>query len=454
MVSKSIGKVEFKSSDKRLAEGFEWAKYQALKYVRSGDVVGDWYEAALPGRDAFCMRDVSHQSMGAHILGLQSHNKNMLLKFAQSISDERDWCGYWEIDKNDQPAPVDYRSDEDFWYNLPANFDVLDCCFRQYLWTGDEEYLNNPDFLNFYDRTVSDYVKRWDVNGDGLMEHTGNCHYRGFASYNESDVFLGRILTGGDLVAAQYAGYLAYSKIQALRGNTGLADKYKGMAQEIRKLYNTVWWNEHTGRYYVGLFKNGSFYDLPDCSIANIAALYYRIVESGKKEDLSLKGLNDGNDCGVEDKTYLPEVLYNYNCNESAYKYLLKLTDPSLRRRDYPEVSYTVIGCIATGMAGIKADAGKEIITTRPHLPDEAMWLSMDYIPVFNGEIGVYHGGDNETILKSHYGKEFTWKACFSVKAEKLLVDNTVVDLSDSREEECCICVDVKPGETHTVKIL
>jgi len=31
--------------------------------------VGYWYEAALPGREAFCMRDVSHQSIGAETLG-------------------------------------------------------------------------------------------------------------------------------------------------------------------------------------------------------------------------------------------------------------------------------------------------------------------------------------------------------------------------------------------------
>jgi len=23
-------------------------------------------------------------------------------------------------------APVDYKSDADFWYNLPANFDIID----------------------------------------------------------------------------------------------------------------------------------------------------------------------------------------------------------------------------------------------------------------------------------------------------------------------------------------
>ena len=48
------------SPDAHLVEAFNWAKKQALAYAFEGDPVGPWYEAALPGREAFCMRDVSH----------------------------------------------------------------------------------------------------------------------------------------------------------------------------------------------------------------------------------------------------------------------------------------------------------------------------------------------------------------------------------------------------------
>ncbi|MEN8226481.1 MAG: hypothetical protein ABFS05_14090 [Bacteroidota bacterium] len=53
--------VNFTCSDSTLQHAFEWAKATALSYVREDTIVGLWYEAALPGRDAFCMRDVSHQ---------------------------------------------------------------------------------------------------------------------------------------------------------------------------------------------------------------------------------------------------------------------------------------------------------------------------------------------------------------------------------------------------------
>ena len=42
--------------------GFAWAKEQALAYSHEGDLVGEWYEAALPDRQAFCMRDVAHHA--------------------------------------------------------------------------------------------------------------------------------------------------------------------------------------------------------------------------------------------------------------------------------------------------------------------------------------------------------------------------------------------------------
>jgi hypothetical protein len=134
--------IRLESPDARLSEAFSWAKAQALDETfpesAHGDPVGDWYEAALPSRFAFCMRDVSHQSTGAQVLGLGAFNRNMLRKFARGIAPSRDFCSFWEIDKWDRPAPVDYKNDGDFWYNLTANFDVLDACWRHYLWTGDK----------------------------------------------------------------------------------------------------------------------------------------------------------------------------------------------------------------------------------------------------------------------------------------------------------------------------
>jgi hypothetical protein len=81
--------VSLKCSDLRLVTAFEWARRQALAYAFHGDSVGDWYEAALPGRQGFCMRDTAHQCMGAHFLGLDDATHNMLRKFSENISARR-----------------------------------------------------------------------------------------------------------------------------------------------------------------------------------------------------------------------------------------------------------------------------------------------------------------------------------------------------------------------------
>lgn len=153
------GTITFSSSIQKLNQGFEWAKAQALSYVwEDKNGAGKWYEAALPGRNAFCMRDVSHQAEGASALGLYEHTKNMLYLFAKSIAKERDYCGFWEITGEGLPCPDDYVDDQDFWYNLPGSFEVIVACYEQYLWTGDTDYLKNPVFTQYYSQTCEEQI--------------------------------------------------------------------------------------------------------------------------------------------------------------------------------------------------------------------------------------------------------------------------------------------------------
>ena len=167
-VSSPLG---FTSTNTSLQHSFEWAKQQALAYAHPGaGPMGAWYEAALPGRNAFCMRDVSHQTEGAAALGLYAANRNMLRLFAQSPAKERDWAAYWEIDRNGRPSPADYLSDTDFWFNLPANFDVLDATVRMWRWTGDDAYRSDPVFQRFFRITMSDYIKVWQLTPDTILK--------------------------------------------------------------------------------------------------------------------------------------------------------------------------------------------------------------------------------------------------------------------------------------------
>ena len=76
--------VQFHSSDPELNTRFDWARKQALAYVNDNAPIGPVYEAALPGREAFCIRDVAHHAAGAHALALDEHTFTMLRRFAMS----------------------------------------------------------------------------------------------------------------------------------------------------------------------------------------------------------------------------------------------------------------------------------------------------------------------------------------------------------------------------------
>ena len=457
-----ISKVTVNSSNKQIVDGFKWAKEQALEYVHFGDAVGEWYEAALPERDAFCMRDTAHQSTGAQILGLSSHTKNMLRKFAANISESRDWCSYWEINKDDLPAPVDYKSDEIFWYNLPANFDVLDCCYRQYLWTGDEEYINDPVFLNFYKCTVEDYVRRWDINNDGIMEHKGTCPYRGIPSYLEAQVGDFGILAASDQVAAQYAGYVAYSKIQRLRNNLEEANEYEKKAEEIKNAFNSSWWSKKDRNFYTFILDDGKFFgtSLRDAyknvDIVTPMPLYFNIPESGHKTESAIKVLLECTDTNVETKSHYPEVLFKYGYKEEAYEVLLELMDSVLKRREYPEVSYSVVGSIITGMMGINPDAKRRVIETIPRLTDEVDWISIDNIPIFENEISFRYNKNQEAVLRNITGGTIYWKAVFENDIEQFIVDDIKVKTKKERKIDglkySYIEIPVHSGEERTIK--
>lgn len=250
--------VQFFSSDVRLCDGFYWAQKQALEYVRDHAPVGPCYESSLPGRDSICMRDASHQAGGAHCLGLQAHNRNVMELFAKHISCDRDFCSYWEITTRGQPTPVDYTSDRDFWYNLPANFDVTDASNRLYDLTGDQGYLLDPVMANFHRMTVEDYLWTWDRDRDGIVDRVESDGRRGIASYDEGNTK--RYSVAADALTLEYAAFMAVARMYALKGENEKAQKMREKAQHLQNVFCQEWWRDD-GHFASFRLKDGSFSD-------------------------------------------------------------------------------------------------------------------------------------------------------------------------------------------------
>lgn len=457
---RSVGLVELDSSDPRLVKAFQWAKQRALSYAYTGDAVGDWYDSTAGDRRAFCMRDASHQSVGAAVLGLTGHTRNMFRLFAASISAARSWCGFWEINKDGFPAPIDYRDDRHFWYCLPASFDLMQACYRQFLWTGDRSYFDSV-FSNFYDRTVTDYVAAWGHNRDGVMESSPTARPRGIPSYYQEEP---RPLVGADLVAAQYKGYLVYAAIQQQKGTRGslsrkLAEEYVGKARALRALYNTKWWNSAKNRFYSLMLPDHSYYS-GYVADANAFELLFGLPADGLKTEAALDCLEKNRPAFNQTLSYFPEILFQYGRNGSAYRQLLELTNLSFRGRGMPEVVFAVVGAVATGLAGISPDAPHNTLETLSRLPKEGEWVRLSRVPVLENEVAVSHHGTTETTVSNQAGPPFQWKAGFAVTSQDrtplVTVDGVAVpakiEQRANRQLVAVVTVLVPPGQARTAR--
>ena len=452
-----------KTSDPAVQQAFDWAKVQALVYVGpGGDPVGDWYEAALPGRHAFCMRDVSHQTMGAHALGLAAQNHNMLRRFAESISDSRDWAGFWEIDRNGKPSTADYRSDDDFWFNLPANFDVMSAALRMHQWTGDPTYIEDPIFTNFYERTVSDYSNRWSLDPRGILTRKRIMNRRlsegkfvearGIPSYSEGghDFVLGL-----DLVAAEYRALSMAADLARSHNESKAANKYELRAMALQRFIEAEAWNAEGRHFYGFLRSDHSLFGEGDAFI-----LYFSVAKDPVKVQGALAAIKEKigpKAPNIEEQSYYPEILYKYGAAEAAYDQILDLSRVDRERRDYPEVSYSIIGAIVTGMVGVdvassarpgssyKAHA-KTVVGTRSQLSGRSRWIELDHLPVRGNVIDIRHDGRNSSTLTNVSGPTLVWRPRFDGGSHFVM--------ANGRKAASVITTDDQHRSTTTASIL
>ncbi|WP_149304819.1 hypothetical protein [Pareuzebyella sediminis] len=463
------GALRFTSSKKELENAFNWAKDKALSYAHdNSDPVGYWYEAALPNREAFCMRDVSHQAIGAEILGLGAHNYNMLLKFAQNISSKRDYCSFWEINRYNKPAPEDYANDQDFWYNLPANFDVVYNAYRLYEWTGNRDYLENEALKNFYDLSMNQYVDHWGLGSNDVLDRNRSMHlaenlattrfgnHRGIPTYNEGG--RGSTLLGIDMTASLIAAYKAYTEILK---QSGEKQKAKGLETKIAQeeaFMNEFWWDDQKKQYRSIWYEDDTFdyFMVGDNQAFLHYPIYFNAITDSEKVDQIVSGYYDNADrLIVELKSYLPIIFYEHNFPEKANQMIIDLCSEKNKRRDYPENSFTVIEHITRGLMGIEPDAAQNSFTTRSRLKQEIDWAEMKYVPILSNRISVRHEGKSRTIVTNESGATIYWKPKVSGSYEYLYLNGKRTNCTQEREGEnpySYVTIALHEGESITMK--
>ncbi|MCU0368027.1 MAG: hypothetical protein MUF39_04270 [Cyclobacteriaceae bacterium] len=459
--------LSFNSNSTELNQAFDWAKNKALSFAHdSSDPVGPWYEAALPNREAFCMRDVSHQAIGAQLLGLKKHNFNMFQKFAANISAEKDYCSYWEINRYNKPAPVDYENDNDFWYNLPANFDVIYNAWRLYRWTGDKRYIDKEEFKRFYQLSLNEYVDHWQLGADEITSRNRAMHSseakrfsssRGIPTYNEGG--RGETILGVDLSASLIAAYTSYSNMLGESGNEVEAKKYLQKAVYEKKFLEEFWWDKQRQQYRSIQYADKTFdYFMIGKDQAFLHYLLYFdvLADQTRIKDLIEAYRDNYDNLIVELKSYLPIIFYENGYTSLANKMIIDLCSPENKRRDYPENSFTIIEHITRGLMGIEADATQNSVSTLPGLAADSDWSELKNVPVLSDEISVRHDGISKTVFTNHSSSSLKWKAALPGKHAYFYLSGKKIkckEVDDRGRIYSYILTDVKPGETVAISL-
>ncbi len=453
--------ITFTSSDTALQTAFHRAKEMALHYKgQPDDPVGAWYESALPPRYAFCMRDVAHQAIPAEALGLTAANKNMFTLFAKNISESKDWCSYWEINKYGKPAPEDYRNDTAFWYNLNANFDILNACWKLYLWTGDRDYISHPAFENFQNKSADEFIKKWVLQPDSLL--TRPAHPNAGAAYNDEDAFhrarglpsysegVPNMKIGIDLVAAIYRGLLSYAAILKENGKSTEAKQFEQKAALYQKHIDKYWWDEKENLYNT-FYSNKKAFGKNE---GETFLLWFNALTDTTRKRHTIEHLLN-NKWNVENMSYFPYIFYQNGYWDDAAKYMLLLTNLRTQRREYPEVSYGVMLGFVNGLMGIQPDARFNRVETI-YKSNRKESCFIENVPLLGTLVSVKHQPGSSEFINTGQHK-VTWRAQFYGEYSGVIVNGKVQKAMKSKDDAgkviSYVDLSVEPGEKIVVTI-
>ncbi len=431
------------SSNKKLEAAFQWATAKALSYVQTGrtgavdrherDRKGTGnvpymacYWAGYTWRTAFYSRDYCHQAPGAHLLGLQNENLAMLKAFAATSTARRKWYPLWALNFDGSPFKLDWGGDHSFVREVPAVFELVEQCHRQYLWTGNPAYVKDPILWNFCTKAVTEFIELHDTllpNGVAEGDGSGDI-FRGSATYNE---IRSPLIEAGDGIASQYQALVAYSRLLAARGESEASRVFGAKAEKLKAFFNTQWGVKKDAEPYVrGYDVRGQI--LTDFGLENSWFMPMKfITEPSPKTDAYLDFIaqavaSTGKPENLEAISYLPGVFFPYNRVETAWRWLEYIIHQP--DREYPEISYTLIGHVVEGLLGVEPNAPEHSLLTVSRLPRALADVGVQNIPLGAHRVHVAHQGVSLSTATHVSGDHpLQWQACFYGDHPRIMVN-------------------------------
>jgi hypothetical protein len=301
-------------------------------------------------------------------------------------------------------------------------------------WTGDDTYRDDPRFREFFRRTVTDYVTRWQLQPEKILHRprianqrleTGRfVDSRGIPSYTEGPK---GFIFGADLLAAEYRALRSFQEIAVTPQDKALAASAQSVADKIQQLLERVAWSQ-SQQHYLGVIRQ----DESGFESGDVMTLYF----GAAKDPDHLRGALDyisspkyWQKINIEEESYAPLLLFRYGRTEPAYHILFDLGRPEKPRREYPEVSYAVIAALVGGTMGVAPSRSGEPfdVQTLAQLPNAGDDASLQSLPFRNNLLDIKHTGSLSSSLSNRSGPALRWQAVFQGTVRQLKVDGKAV---------------------------
>lgn len=482
-------KVALESSNEYLADTFNWAANKMDQFVMTGKKnapinvpqssgqTADYipsYWAGYYDRTAFYTRDFVHQATGAQIAGLADENYSMFSAFAKECTEARQWYTVWALNFDGSVYTMDYNNENSFVREVPAQFELVEKAYKQYLWSGDERYIRDESLWNFYTNVMTNYIDIHDANGNGVAQEVGTGIFQGSCTYNERGGR--RVIEAGDAIGSQYQAMLAYAGMLKARGEEEASEEWYQKAAELKKYFNEEWSvaDEMESEYVCAWGPNGEKYS--DFSKETSWFMPLKLItEPGERNDayidFILENLGEGigtsstAPSNIEAYTYIPDMLFPYNRSDDAWKWMKYITsikdEPHERpiqgtNGDYPEISFTFVSHTIEGMMGVEPDAGEHFIATSPRLPSEVPDAKAKYMQIGDYELDLEHSSNTASKLTNHSDKDITWEARFYGEHKFIEADGQVLEAQTKEingETVSYVTVTVAAGETVSAAV-
>jgi hypothetical protein len=208
-------------------------------------------------------------------------------------------------------------------------------------------------------------------------------------------------------LASQIAAFKAYAAILELSGSPSEAREYLQKSEQLIEIFENDWWSESL-QAFASVCYGERDYGYDYMGMNAMMPLYFNIINDENKRQAQLKYIMSHSFENVEEGSYYPEVLWKHGLNQQAMTAWLHMTEPTLSRREYPEVSFTAIGAFLTGFMGLHPDASKSALCTSSAVPD-GMWAQVEGLPLWGGSISVIHKGSSYSEVVNRTGRSLNW---------------------------------------------